>query len=135
MLDHIGDNISYWYKLLKYSNINNHNNNQVLDQDYLRKVHYYRTPDRAGLIRARLYGTHYAQGQILFFLDSHCEVNKQWLEPLLKRISQNRKIVVCPIIDLIDPDTFAYTSSPIVKGGFNWYVLFIKCLKYQNISI
>ena len=21
---------------------------------------------------------------------------------------------------MIDPDTFAYTSSPLVRGGFNW---------------
>jgi len=88
--------------------------------DYACKVRYFRTPERAGLIRARLFGNQFAQGQVLFFLDSHCEVNQQWLEPLLQRIAENRRIIACPIIDLIDPDTFAYSSSPIVKGGFNW---------------
>ena len=90
------------------------------DADYLNKVRYYRVPERSGLIRARLYGTQFAEGKVLFFLDSHCEVNQKWLEPLLEQIAIDRTTVVCPIIDLINADTFAYSSSPIVKGGFNW---------------
>ena len=54
------------------------------------------------------------------FLDSHCEVNTGWLPPLLRRIAKRRSTVVCPIIDMINADTFEYTSSPMVKGGFNW---------------
>lgn len=57
---------------------------------------------------------------MLLFLDSHCEVNQDWMQPLLYRIQLNRTFVVTPIIDMIDPDTFAYTSSPLVRGGFNW---------------
>jgi len=58
--------------------------------------------------------------QVLVFLDSHCEVNEQWLEPLLERISRNQTNVAIPIIDIIDHDTFKYESSPLVRGGFNW---------------
>lgn len=32
--------------------------------------------------------------------------------------------VVCPIIDIIEPDTFKYIESPICIGGFNWGLQF-----------
>lgn len=100
------------------------NNSSIHTGWFKNKVHYYRIPERSGLIRARLYGANMARGNVLFFIDSHCEVNENWLPPLLDRIAANRKSIVCPIIDLIDSDTFQYTSSPFVKGGFNWYFSF-----------
>ncbi|GFT97997.1 polypeptide N-acetylgalactosaminyltransferase 11 [Nephila pilipes] len=84
------------------------------------KVKLLRIQNRAGLMRARVFGAQHASGEVLVFLDSHCEVNEVWLEPLLKRIQQNHTTVVCPIIDIINADTFEYVSSPIVRGGFNW---------------
>lgn len=83
-------------------------------------VHLIRTPAREGLIRARMHGARNASGEVLVFLDSHCEVNVGWLEPLLKRIGSDRRTVTCPIIDIINADTFEYSASPIVRGGFNW---------------
>lgn len=79
---------------------------------------------RQGLIRGRLLGARAAVGDILVFLDSHCEVNNHWLEPLIERIRENHKNVVCPVIDLIDPHTFVYSPSPIVRGGFTWSLAF-----------
>jgi polypeptide N-acetylgalactosaminyltransferase len=43
-----------------------------------------------------------------------------WLDPLLARVAESRTTVATPMIDVINPDTFAYTPSPLVKGGFNW---------------
>lgn len=59
-------------------------------------------------------------GEVLVFLDSHCEVNVLWLQPLLAAIREDRRMVVCPVIDIISADTLAYSSSPVVRGGFNW---------------
>lgn len=86
----------------------------------LPKVKLVRTLTREGLIRGRMLGAKHATGEILVFLDSHCEVNKEWLPPLLERIKENHTTVVCPVIDIISSDTFEYQSSPLVRGGFNW---------------
>lgn len=59
-------------------------------------------------------------GKVLVFLDSHCEVNEMWLQPLLTPIREDRRTVVCPVIDIISADTLTYSSSPVVRGGFNW---------------
>lgn len=96
-------------KLLEYSKKN-----------FPAKVTLIKTPSRAGLIRARIFGSRHATGEALVFLDSHVEPNVNWLDPLLSRIHQNEHSVVTPIIDIINADTFEYTASPLVKGGFNW---------------
>jgi len=58
------------------------------------------------------------------FLDSHCEVNTDWLQPLLARTNEDRRNVAVPIIDMINQDTFVYEPSPLVRGGFNWGLFF-----------
>ncbi|XP_013786813.2 polypeptide N-acetylgalactosaminyltransferase 1-like [Limulus polyphemus] len=87
------------------------------------KIKLLRMKKREGLIRARLAGAQIATGDVLVFLDSHCETNFMWLEPLLQRIKEDRKTVVCPIIDVIDDKTLQYVASNgeyFQIGGFTW---------------
>ncbi|ODM95842.1 Polypeptide N-acetylgalactosaminyltransferase 3 [Orchesella cincta] len=81
-----------------------------------------RTPERIGLIQARLLGAKQATGQVLTFLDAHCECTEGWLEPLLDRIRENRQSIVSPVIDIINDETFQYVRSfELHQGGFNWH--------------
>lgn len=109
--------------------------------DYISKldrVRLIRTNKREGLVRARLIGATYATGDVLTFLDCHCECVPGWIEPLLERcvemcspqerfgppvlppplfytghalcsrIGENASTIVCPVIDTIDWNTFEY---------------------------
>ncbi|XP_060042803.1 polypeptide N-acetylgalactosaminyltransferase 14 isoform X2 [Erinaceus europaeus] len=77
------------------------------------------------LVRSRIRGADFAKGPTLTFLDSHCEVNKDWLQPLLHRVKEDYKRVVCPVIDIINLDNFNYieTASEL-RGGFDWSLHF-----------
>ncbi|XP_078122800.1 polypeptide N-acetylgalactosaminyltransferase 10-like [Sander vitreus] len=88
----------------------------------LPKVRILRTKKREGLIRTRLLGAGAARGEVITFLDSHCEANVNWLPPLLDRIAQNRKTIVCPMIDVIDHDNFGYETQAgdAMRGAFDW---------------
>ncbi|CBY32818.1 unnamed protein product [Oikopleura dioica] len=81
--------------------------------------------ERQGLIRARIRAVMVATGDTLTFLDSHVEVNKNWIQPLMQRIQQNPKIVVAPIIDVINKDTFSYIGADaFLTGGVSWAMVF-----------
>ena len=61
-------------------------------EDYmtrLPKVRILRTKKREGLIRTRLLGAAAATGEVITFLDSHCEANVNWLPPLLGKYTPN----------------------------------------------
>lgn len=53
-------------------------------------VRILRMEQRSGLIRARLRGAAATRGQVITFLDAHCECTSGWLEPLLARIKEDR---------------------------------------------
>uniref|UniRef100_A0A1I7XHN1 Polypeptide N-acetylgalactosaminyltransferase n=1 Tax=Heterorhabditis bacteriophora TaxID=37862 RepID=A0A1I7XHN1_HETBA len=91
------------------------------------KVRILRMAKREGLIRARLRGAAIAKGTVLTYLDSHCECMEGWIEPLLDRIYRDPTTVVCPVIDVIDDNTFEYHYSKAYftnVGGFDWGLQF-----------
>lgn len=93
------------------------------------KIRIVRNDKREGLIRSRVFGARQSKGDVLLFLDSHVEANVGYAEPLLNRIKDDRHILAIPVIDIINPDTFGYTASPLVRGGFNWGLHF----KWDNL--
>lgn len=85
----------------------------------------FRNIKREGLIRTRNIGARLAIGYYLVFLDSHCEVNVGWLEPLIHRVEEFRGAIVSPILDIIDWKNLQYRSgSTKLKGGFDWSLQF-----------
>ncbi|XP_061470925.1 polypeptide N-acetylgalactosaminyltransferase 6 isoform X2 [Rhineura floridana] len=95
----------------------------------LQIVKVIRQLERKGLITARLLGASVAMGDVLTFLDAHCECFHGWLEPLLSRIAEEPTAVVSPDITTIDLNTFEF-SKPIQygkqhsRGNFDWSLTF-----------
>uniref|UniRef100_A0A672KXK7 Polypeptide N-acetylgalactosaminyltransferase n=1 Tax=Sinocyclocheilus grahami TaxID=75366 RepID=A0A672KXK7_SINGR len=95
----------------------------------LKIVKVVRQPERKGLITARLLGASKAQGEILTFLDAHCECFHGWLEPLLARIVEEPTAVVSPEIATIDLNSFQF-HKPVAsarahnRGNFDWSLTF-----------
>lgn len=88
-------------------------------------VRILRNSNRLGLMKSRLKGAEVAKGETLTFLDAHIECSPEWLQYLLYEVKKDRTAVVCPIIDVINDDDFAYlTGSDMTWGGFNWRLNF-----------
>lgn len=105
----------YWNTLPR-----DHDHSGDNDQGIVRLIHL---PERQGLIKARLRGAHEAVGDVLLFLDSHCEATDRWLEPLVQRIKENRRVFICPVIDIINDKTLEYNAVDpyfFQLGGFDW---------------
>ena len=61
-----------------------------MKQHFPDTVKIFRNSERLGLIGTRTLGAKYASGDVIVFLDAHCECNKNWLPPLLSRIAYDR---------------------------------------------
>ena len=95
-------------------------------------VRVVRAAKREGLIRARLLGLSASTGDVVTFLDSHCECTQGWLPPLLQRLRSEPRAVVCPVIDVISDSSLEYqwrrggarADAGINVGGFDWNLQF-----------
>lgn len=92
------------------------------------KVRLIRNSQREGLIRTRSRGAQEAIGVVIVFLDAHCEVNTNWLPPLLAPIYYDRTTMTVPVIDGIDHKHFEYRpvygDDRHFRGIFEWGMLY-----------
>ena len=89
-----------------------------------KKTKLIRLKERSGLIRAKVYGAEVAKGEVLMFMDSHCECVDGWAEPLLDRIMRDRRTVAMPVIDAIEGNTWEFRTSILQRGVFSWHLEF-----------
>nr|XP_014434148.1 polypeptide N-acetylgalactosaminyltransferase 15 isoform X3 [Pelodiscus sinensis] len=82
-----------------------------------------RSNKRLGVIRGRMLGAARATGDVLVFMDSHCECHTGWLEPLLGRLATDRSPVVPGGVVAMDRHYFqnigAYDSDMTLWGSEN----------------
>ncbi|XP_017538821.1 polypeptide N-acetylgalactosaminyltransferase 6-like isoform X7 [Pygocentrus nattereri] len=95
----------------------------------LKIVRVLRQKERKGLVAARLLGAQEAKGNVLTFLDSHCECFHGWLEPLLAQLREQPMAVVSPEIAVIDSNTLKFTkplpsAGARSRGNFDWGLSF-----------
>lgn len=94
-----------------------------------------RAKHRLGLIVARLTGAEHASGDVVIFLDAHCEASRGWIEPILQRIKDDPKAFVCPVIDYIDAETLSYNTGDAGGIGTFWWSLHYKVIKsFENFA-
>ncbi|XP_075412988.1 N-acetylgalactosaminyltransferase 7 isoform X1 [Tenrec ecaudatus] len=102
--------------------------------DYIKQwnglVKVFRNERREGLIQARSIGAQKAKlGQVLIYLDAHCEVAVNWYAPLVAPISKDRTVCTVPLIDVINGNTYEIVpqgggdEDGYARGAWDWSML------------
>ncbi|KAM7418313.1 hypothetical protein PAMA_015772 [Pampus argenteus] len=93
-------------------------------------VKLFRNEKREGLIQARSIGAKKAtKGQVLIYLDAHCEVAINWYAPLVAPISEDRTVCTVPLIDSIHGQSFSIEPQAggdedgFARGAWDWSML------------
>ncbi|CBY34413.1 unnamed protein product [Oikopleura dioica] len=92
-------------------------------------VKLYRNDRREGLIRARSIGARKAVGSVLIYLDAHCEVEPNWIVPLVEPMVHDYRICTVPMVDAIDGATYVFTpqaggdENNFARGAWDWDLL------------
>ncbi|XP_068448057.1 N-acetylgalactosaminyltransferase 7 isoform X1 [Clinocottus analis] len=103
-------------------------------EEYLKQwnglVKLFRNEKREGLIQARSIGANKAaKGQVLIYLDAHCEVGINWYPPLVAPISKDRTVCTVPLIDYIDGNEYSMEPQQggdedgLARGAWDWSLL------------
>ncbi|PIK35728.1 putative N-acetylgalactosaminyltransferase 7 [Apostichopus japonicus] len=111
------------FAVLGYGHLQQPLEDYIREPKFLGKVLLHRNAKREGLIRTRIIGAQHATGEVLLWLDAHCEPGYNWLPPLLAPIAANRTTAVCPLVDVIGNMDFGLHpqgSGALSRGGFDW---------------
>jgi polypeptide N-acetylgalactosaminyltransferase len=100
--------------------------------DRLRAIHpkitVHRNSQRQGLIRSKIIGADLTKSPVLVFMEPHCIVSENWLEPLLQQMvaaGPSHNTVAMPTLDIIDEANFStYIQAGQPIGGFGWNLQF-----------
>lgn len=85
------------------------------------KVRVVKNEERMGLIKAKMKAVELAEGDVLVFMEAHCIVNRQWLEPLLSRLADAPHALVQPTLDIIPQEHFdQYFMGARGHWRFEW---------------
>lgn len=91
------------------------------------KVRVHRNEVRQGLIRAKVIGAALVSSPVVIFMEPHCVVVQQWMEPLLEQLarSKDHATLVMPTLDIIPETNFnQYLTANHHIGGFDWSLTF-----------
>ena len=89
-------------------------------------VKIYHNEKREGLIRARTIGAKKSTGSVLVYLDAHCEVERNWLPPLITPILADYRVCTVPMVDSIDGNTYVFEpqqggdENNLARGAWDW---------------
>ena len=83
------------------------------------KIKYVRQ-EREGFIRGRVKGIQLATSETFTVMESHAEVCKGWLEPLLWEVQVNPKTMANPVIVQIHFHSFAFLNPVYQMMDYNY---------------
>ncbi|KAL6064016.1 hypothetical protein STEG23_028536, partial [Scotinomys teguina] len=92
----------------------------LYNQSYPVLLKLIRHTKRRGLAQARNTGLEAATANVVAILDAHIEVNAGWTEPILSWIQEDHTVVVSPVFDNIDFNTFELEKKELAADGFDW---------------
>lgn len=94
--------------------------NEELPSSYLQYIKVIRLDKCEGLIRSRILGADASRSSVIVFMDGHCRPKDGWIEPLIDRLRERPKAIVCPMIEDIDRYTWKDLGTFGLKMMFDW---------------
>ena len=88
-------------------------------------VQFHRFDNNKGLIYCRRFGSQLATGDAVLVLDSHIEVKPGFIEPLLKAVDKNYKVIAAPVFEFWDTFENKFFTLDGEALGFDQYLTWI----------